>query len=83
MPLRLSTEEKDLVRRYLVWCFKTTKEDLDRIDRKFTQLSVDRDMLKDLTSRRLPPRYSGGEGYQHLLEKFKGYIHAKENDANY
>lgn len=39
---------KKLKTRYLVWLYKTTKERLDRIDRKFTQLEVDRFILREL-----------------------------------
>ena len=40
--------DKNLIRRYLVWCYKTTKEDLDRIDRYFTQNTVDQFILDQL-----------------------------------
>jgi len=46
-----SLDEKNLTRRYLVWCYKTTKEDFDKIERRFTQLKVDyflRDYYKSL-----------------------------------
>ena len=45
--LQIQTE-KHLLRRYLIWCYKTTKEDLDRIDRYFTQLKVDERLLSIL-----------------------------------
>lgn len=52
MPSRkkLSSPEKDLIRRYLIWCYKTTKEELDRVDRYFTQAIVDEKLLKALKS---------------------------------
>ncbi|HPB67438.1 MAG TPA: hypothetical protein PLT76_06350 [Candidatus Omnitrophota bacterium] len=44
---KMTPEERNLYRRYLIWCYKTTKEDLERIDRKFTQLDVDDFLLKE------------------------------------
>ena len=31
---------KDLIRRYLLWFFKTTKESFERIERKTTQVCL-------------------------------------------
>lgn len=45
---KMTPEERNLYRRYLLWCYKTTKEDLERIDRKFTQLDVDDFLVKEL-----------------------------------
>jgi len=39
---------KSLQKRYLVWFYKVTKEALDKIERKFTQLEIDRLILKEL-----------------------------------
>ncbi|MCD4779291.1 MAG: hypothetical protein K8S27_01910 [Candidatus Omnitrophica bacterium] len=44
----VGAKEKNLMRRYLIWCYKTTKEDLDRIERYFTQRVVDEQLLKCL-----------------------------------
>jgi hypothetical protein len=38
--------DKSLVKRYLFWLYKMTRDELDRIDRKFTQLEVDRGIQK-------------------------------------
>ena len=46
--LSLTQKEQDLIRRYLVWCYKTTKEDLDKIDRYFTQAVVDDYLIERL-----------------------------------
>jgi hypothetical protein len=37
----LSQDHKNLVRRYLLWAYKSTKESFERIERKTTQLVVD------------------------------------------
>ncbi len=47
----LEPNQLNLVRRYLIWCYKTTKEDLDRIDRYFTQAIVDDFLLEELNKR--------------------------------
>src|SRR3989338_5707293 len=39
---------KNLKKRYLIWLYKTTKDTLDKIERKFTQLEIDRLLLKEL-----------------------------------
>lgn len=43
--VKISYSQENLIRSYLIWCYKTTKEDLDRIDRYFTQVLVDRRLL--------------------------------------
>ena len=46
--LSLAQKEQGLIRRYLVWCYKTTKEELDKIDRYFTQAVVDDYLIERL-----------------------------------
>lgn len=77
MAVKLSSSERSLIRRYLLWCYKTTKESLDRIDRKFTQAKADRQILK----------YLNNQGQQHdveysrLISNFEKYIANKEQDG--
>lgn len=73
--------EKDLIRRYLLWCYKMTKEELDRIDRKFTQLEVDHVILKELT-KKIGSAGGGKSEYLKKIEEFKVYIAKKAFDAN-
>lgn len=74
MPFRkLTREERNLVHRYLLWCYKTTKEELDRIDRKFTQLAADRFVLNELRKNKKLPTKN--------LHDFESYITNKERDA--
>lgn len=77
---RLTLNERNLIRRYLVWCYKTTKESMDRVERKFTQLRVDRFVLAQLPSQK-SKGYNLNEGYDKLLQGFKKYIAKKEDDA--
>lgn len=39
---------RNLKRRYLIWFYKNTKEQLDKIERKFTQAEIDRFILQEL-----------------------------------
>jgi len=63
---------RSLQKRYLVWFYKVTKEALDKIERKFTQLEIDRFILKELkksdTAKRLTPQ----------IKEFDQYIRDKE-----
>lgn len=72
---------KKLKTRYLVWLYKTTKEQLDKIDRKFTQLEVDRFILKELE--RNSSRFSKEQrnSLEKYLNDFKEYIAKKETEA--
>jgi len=45
-----SQTHKALVRRYLLWAYKTTKESFERIERKTTQLMVDEYIAKRASS---------------------------------
>jgi len=65
----LSRAHKALVRRYLLWAYKTTKESFERIERKTTQLIVDEYILG---------RFKGRQDA--FVEEFKAYIKAKRAD---
>lgn len=64
-----------LIRRYLIWCYKTTKEDLDRIDRYFTQALVD-----DFISEKLKDadEYSDDEANQKYVAMVKSFDEYKQ-----
>ncbi len=65
---------RSLTKRYLFWLYKTTKDELDRIDRKFTQLDVDRALQRYLKAR-------AGGVLAPFLQEWERYIAAKEKDA--
>ena len=69
MKKTLSRAHKDLVRRYLIWAYKTTREDFERIERKTTQLAVDDYIFKYFTAHKLK-----------VPQEFKTYIANKRND---
>jgi len=80
--MKLKREEENLIRRYLVWCYKTTKEELDRIDRKFTQLTVDYFLLKEISKRQNSSLGSSQRQYSKFIDEFNAYIRQKEKDAS-
>lgn len=66
--------KKDLLKlkkRYLVWFYKTVKEALDKIERKFTQSQIDRLILKELRKKEEPE-------LKKLIDDFQSYIENKE-----
>ena len=66
---------KNLKKRYLVWFYKTAKEALDKIDRKFTQVEIDRFILKELKK---ADKYNM---LQSFTSKFADYIQKKEDEG--
>ncbi len=68
-------DTKNLKKRYLIWFYKTTKEALDKIERKFTQVEVDRIILKAL-------KKADGDGSLRIfVRQFEDYIQKKEEDG--
>jgi hypothetical protein len=65
----------NLKKRYIVWLYKTTKEALDRIERKFTQLEVDRFILGELK------KEDRAKKIKKLIDQFEAYIQKKEEDG--
>jgi len=66
---------KNLKKRYLVWFYKAAKEALDKIERKFTQVDIDRIILKEL-------KKGNKDGSMEVsLRKFEEYIRKKEEDG--
>lgn len=74
---KVSLAEKRLIRRYLLWCYKTTRESLERIDRKFTQLIVDYLILDELTGTKAKDQAV----IRSQIDGFKEYISNKETAA--
>ena len=70
--MRKNRKNEKLAYRYLLWCYKTTKEQIDWIDRKFTQVEVDRYVLKCLQK-------SKNLKSNPKVDEFISYIEAKEN----
>jgi len=70
-------EEKRLVRRYLIWCYKTTKEDLDRIDRYFTQEKADQVILAELKKKAKKKDKDLALAAEKKAQEFKVYMDKK------
>lgn len=66
---------KNLKRRYLIWFYKATKEALDKIERKFTQLDIDKLILKELKAKDKEKRA------EKFIAEFHAYILSKEMDG--
>jgi len=66
---------KNLKKRYLIWLYKTTKEELDRIERKFTQLEIDKFILKELK------KQNKDKKTEKFIAEFQAYILSKEMDG--
>ena len=77
--IKINAQEKALIQRYLIWCYKTTKEGLEKIDRKFTQIKMDRFILSLIQKTRPTARFQSE--YRQLVEDFGSYIVSKEKDG--
>lgn len=75
---KMTLEEKNLMRRYLIWCYKTTKEQLDRIDRYFTQLKVDENVANLLLKNRDIKDKKKERAYLEKIDEFIQYMEKKE-----
>ena len=64
-----------------MWCYKTTKEQVDRIDRKFTQLLVDEHILKKLEHQEFFGTRTAQQEYLRKITEFKKYMADKRKDA--
>ncbi len=65
-------DSKNLKRRYLIWFYKTTKEAWDKVERKFTQVEIDRAILDELNKLDSDKRARG------FIDVFANYIRNKE-----
>jgi len=63
---------KNLKKRYLIWFYKTAKEELDKIERKFTQAQVDRFILKEMK------KGNKNSNLDKFIDDFEAYIVNKE-----
>ncbi len=77
--LSLTQKEQGLIRRYLIWCYKTTKEELDRIDRYFTQAAVDDYLIERLQAS--PECKTGMTTFHKSVADFIQYAREKKAKA--
>ena len=78
---KLSQQQKNLICRYLVWFYKAAKEDLDKIDRYFTQAYVDEKIIEALAA--APDYKLKGENseYRKKVDDLKVYFEQKKSNA--
>lgn len=79
---KLTANQKNLIRRYLVWCYKTNKEELDRIDRYYTQFIADEFMLDRLQAKMPGKDKSVHRKYLKRVDDFKTYLVTKKENAD-
>ncbi len=72
-------DEINLKKRYLIWLYKTTKEEFDKYERKFTQLDIDEELLKEIEAA-FKDTYLPSEkkDLEKLVEDLRKYIAEKE-----
>jgi hypothetical protein len=76
----MTQAHKDLIRRYLLWFYKTTRESFERIERKTTQLMVDEYVLQriKISGHKVPAHTK--KTYEGLVKEFEAYIKTKQGD---
>lgn len=72
---------ESLMKRYLFWLYKTTRDELDKIDRKFTQLEIDNEIFKKLKKTVKPLKPEVTQGLDVFLRQWQEYIFGKDSDA--
>jgi hypothetical protein len=65
----VSLHHRNLIRRYLYWAYKSTKESFERIERKTTQLRVDEFILDHFAREKWD-----------MPDEFKSYVTAKQKE---
>jgi hypothetical protein len=81
---RLVENKKDkasLHKRYLLWLYKMTRDELDKIERKFTQLDIDSEIEKKLAQRSGSFSAAARKGLEPFLSEWKEYVALKRKDA--
>lgn len=72
---------KNIKFRYLLWLYKTTKEEFDRIERKFTQVGIDKKIMRDMEENFNFKDLKKKNEARKLLRDFKEYSDKKERDG--
>ena len=74
-------DKKNLQFRYLLWLYKTTKEEFDLIERKFTQVEIDRNILHHMQEHIDTAKIKRKKEARMFLKNFKEYTDKKEKDG--
>lgn len=72
---------KNLKFRYLLWLYRTTKEGFDRIERKFTQVDIDRTIMRYMREHINTRNIRRKNEAKKFINDFKEYIDKKEREG--
>ena len=72
---------RNLKFRYLVWLYRTTKEGLDRIERKCTQVDIDRKIMHYMREHINSGNLKRKNEARKFLKDIKEYITKREKDG--
>lgn len=72
---------KNLQFRYLLWLYKTTKEELDSVERRFTQIDIDKKIMRDMGENFDSKKIKKKKEARKFIKDFKEYIDKKEKDG--
>src|SRR3972149_147683 len=72
---------KNLKFRYLLWLYKMKKEALDRVERKFTQVDIDRKIMRYMREHSNSRNLKMKNEAKKFLKDFKEYINKKEKEG--
>jgi hypothetical protein len=72
---------KNLKFRYLLWLYRTTKEGFDRIERKFTQVDIDRTIMRYMREHINTRNIRRKNEAKKFIKDFKEYIDKKEREG--
>ncbi len=61
--------------------YKTVKEEIDRIERKFTQAEIDAEILRHLSRNAGLSQISDAQKFNQLVKNWEQYAHQKEKDG--
>ena len=70
---------KNLRKRYFIWLYKTTKEEFDKYERKFTQTDIDKDLLLEMENQLMGAFLPHEKEYlEKFVNQYREYISSKE-----
>jgi hypothetical protein len=75
------SNKKNLQFRYLLWLYKSTKEEFDRIERKFTQAEIDRRILHHIRKHIDTSKIKRRKDARMFLKNLREYADKKEKDG--
>lgn len=79
--LKKNFKKNALHKRYLLWLYKTVKDELEKIDRKFTQMDIDRKIQAKLIDACGLQDQKTRKELEPFLQEWKEYIFSKESSA--